>query len=67
MMLRRQTLRKMSHNHQVGMAGGTLSGLLASISTADLVTTCVMAAIGTIVSYFVSMLLKRFFGKKVPE
>ncbi|HLO56032.1 MAG TPA: hypothetical protein VK169_17190 [Saprospiraceae bacterium] len=57
----------MSHNHQVGMAGGSITGLWASISTSDLVTTCLMAALGTIVSYFVSMLLKRFFGRKVPE
>ncbi|MBK8624805.1 MAG: hypothetical protein IPN86_04310 [Saprospiraceae bacterium] len=57
----------MSHNHQVGMAGGSIMGLWASISTADLVTTCISAFIGTIVSYFVSMLLKRIFGRKVPE
>jgi hypothetical protein len=57
----------MNHNHQIGMAGGSITGLWASISTADLVTTCVMAALGTIVSYVVSVLLKRIFDKKVPE
>ena len=57
----------MSSNHQVGVAGGTISGLWASISTADLVTTCLMAIIGTVVNYFVSMLLKRFFNGKASE
>ncbi|MBK6499885.1 MAG: hypothetical protein IPG48_07125 [Saprospiraceae bacterium] len=57
----------MSHNHQVGMAGGSITGIWASINTSDLLTTCLMAALGTIVSYFVSMFLKRIFGKKVPE
>jgi len=57
----------MSHNHQVGMASGSITGIWASINTSDLLTTCLMAALGTIVSYFVSMFLKRIFGKKVPE
>ena len=57
----------MSSNHQAGVAGGTVSGLWASISTADLLTTCLMAAIGTVVSYFVSMLLKRIFKGKASD
>ncbi|MBC7884147.1 MAG: hypothetical protein H7X99_01630 [Saprospiraceae bacterium] len=49
------------------MAGGSLTGLLASISTADLLTTCLMAVTGTVVSYFVSMMLKRIFKEKASD
>ena len=49
------------------MAGGTVSGIVASISTADVLTTCILAAIGAVVSYLISMMMKRFFGSKYPD
>jgi hypothetical protein len=57
----------MSHNHQISMAGGTVLGIVASISTADVLTTCILAAIGAVVSYLISMLMKRLFGSKYPD
>ena len=49
----------MGSNHQAGIAGGTLSGIWASVSTSDLWSTIIMAAVGAVVSYVVSSVLKR--------
>ncbi len=43
---------------KVGTAGGTLLTVLANISTGDLVHTSVLAAVGALVSFTVSILLK---------
>ena len=48
-----------SGSRRAGAAGGTLLSLLASLHCGDLVKTAVLAAVGAIVSFCVSYLLKR--------
>lgn len=51
---------------KAGTAGGTLTIILANISGSDLLKTSVLAAIGAMVSFGVSYLLKRLIRKRVP-
>ncbi|HYM93112.1 MAG TPA: hypothetical protein VET23_03160 [Chitinophagaceae bacterium] len=44
---------------KMGTVGGTLMIILANITTGDLVKTVVLAAIGAVVSFGVSVLLKK--------
>lgn len=46
-----------------GTAGGTLTIILANISSADIVKTIVLAAIGAAVSFLVTLWLKRMMKK----
>ena len=46
-----------------GTAGGILTIILANISTADLLKTALLAAVGAIVSCGVSIMLKLFWRK----
>ena len=43
---------------KMGIAGGIITILLINISAADLIKTAVLAGIGAVVSFFISMLLK---------
>lgn len=43
--------------------GGALSGLSKAIQAEDLVRTCFLAATGTIVSFVLTLVLKKVFGK----
>jgi hypothetical protein len=54
----------MSHNHQISMAGGTLSGIITSIQAEDVAATCILSAIGAVVSYFVSVGLRRYYSNR---
>lgn len=57
--------RNLSIEIYSGTAGGSLTGILAAISLGDVAQTIVLSVIGTIVSFFVSVCLKRFVsGKK---
>jgi len=47
-----------------GTAGGSLSGILAAITLGDVAQTVVLSVIGTFVSFFVSVCLKRFVSYK---
>lgn len=47
-----------------GVIGGTLFSAIFNITWDNIVFTVVMAAIGAIVSYFVSLLLQKFTKKK---
>jgi mannitol-specific phosphotransferase system IIBC component len=49
----------LSGGTKAGTMGGTLLIILANISTADLLKTAVLAAVGAVVSFGVSLLLKR--------
>ena len=58
-------------NHQVveraqqaGFFGGTLTGFIANLSAADVISTVVLSAVGAVVSFFVSFLMKRLFLRK---
>ncbi|MFD2554210.1 hypothetical protein [Sphingobacterium tabacisoli] len=46
-------------NPQIGTLGGTLCSVWASVSWGDLFQTVLMAAIGSLVSYAISVLLSR--------
>jgi len=46
-----------------GTAGGTLLVLLTQINKADLINTCVMAGVGAMVSYLVSLGMKWLIGR----
>lgn len=46
------------NNTMAGTAGGTLVSIIANIHTADLLKTGILAAIGAIVSFCVTLLLK---------
>lgn len=45
-------------------AGGTLTVILANLTSADTIKTMVLAALGAAVSFFVSFFLKRITRKR---
>ena len=48
------------HSTKAGTIGGTLLTIFANIKSEDLVKTAILAGIGAIVSFSVTMLLKLF-------
>ena len=57
----------MQHNDfqiRSGVVGGTLLSTVFNISLHDVFFTIIMAIIGAVVSFFVSKILKRFFGDR---
>ena len=46
-------------SQQAGFLGGTLMGVIVNISVADLGVTVVLSAVGAVVSFLVSMAMKR--------
>ncbi|MBK7290113.1 MAG: hypothetical protein IPI78_07700 [Chitinophagaceae bacterium] len=48
---------------KAGTAGGTLTILLANLSVTDLLQTAILAAIGALVSFITSILMKYLFKK----
>ena len=53
------------NNHTFyGTIGGTLFSLVASVQSADILKTIVLATIGAIASFMVSLLLKRLTRKR---
>jgi mannitol-specific phosphotransferase system IIBC component len=51
---------------KMGTAGGTLMIILANITTGDVLKTVVLAALGAVVSFGVSLLLKRMMKWQSP-
>ncbi|WP_044117681.1 hypothetical protein [Alkaliflexus imshenetskii] len=52
-------------SQQAGFLGGTLMGVIVNISVADLGVTVVLSAVGAVVSFLVSMAMKRLVnGRK---
>ena len=49
---------------EAGFFGGTLTGFIANLSAADVISTVVLSAVGAVVSFFVSFLMKRLFLRK---
>lgn len=43
---------------RAGIIGGTLLSIMVNISSGDLISTAVLAALGAVVSFFVSIILK---------
>ena len=56
----------LDYNTKSGIIGGTLLSTLTSISWGDVVFTIVMATIGAVVSFIVSMFL-RWFVKQLKH
>ena len=56
----------MSHisNQSVGTVGGTLLAIVGVVDPSDMLKTAVLAAIGAVVSFLVSTILKRLFKSK---
>ena len=53
-----------SNNHTLmGTAGGTFLSIIPNIQSADIVKTVLLAAIGAIVSFTISLLLKSIIKK----
>jgi mannitol-specific phosphotransferase system IIBC component len=48
---------------KAGTAGGTLLSVLVNINSGDILHTCVLAAVGALVSFTVSILLKVLFQR----
>lgn len=48
---------------RAGTVGGLFTVLLVNITAADIIKTIVMAAIGAMISFFVSLLLKYLVGR----
>jgi mannitol-specific phosphotransferase system IIBC component len=46
-------------NMKMGVAGGTLMALIANINAADILRTILLAAMGAIVSFGMSLLMKQ--------
>jgi len=57
-------MQEIQQNGKIGFLGGCFVTIGKSILLSDLLDTVVFAIVGTVVSYFVSMLLKYWFGKK---
>ncbi len=51
----------MDSNTKAGIIGGTFFSSIVNIGVADLVTTTVLAVVGAVVSFIVSLLLKKLF------
>ncbi|SHN11666.1 hypothetical protein SAMN04488057_10721 [Cyclobacterium lianum] len=54
---------------RAGTVGGTLLSVLANINSGDILHTCILAAVGALVSFTVSILLKlllQWFKRKHP-
>ena len=56
--------KQISNEIYTGTAGGSLSGILAAISFGDLAQTIILAVVGTVVSFFVSVCLNRLIARK---
>ena len=54
-------------NIKNGTIGSTLLVLLIHIDTEELLSTIILAAIGAIVSFMISVILERVFRKKKKE
>jgi hypothetical protein len=51
-------------NQQAGFIGGTLTGFFVNISMADVFATILLSAIGAVVRFLVSMLMRRLLRGK---
>ena len=56
-------LSTIDRSQQVGFLGGTLTSVVVNISIADVMATIILAIVGTLVSFLLSILLKRGFKK----
>jgi mannitol-specific phosphotransferase system IIBC component len=53
-----------SHTTLLGTVSGTVLTIVVNISSSDIIQTVVLASLGAVVSFSVSLLLKRIFKKR---
>ena len=51
-------------SYKCGFIGGMVCSILPNIAFADILKTCILAIVGTVVSYLVSLLLRKVFKKE---
>lgn len=49
---------------RIGTGGGTLLGLVCQLGVHDMLKTAILAALGALVSFLVTLLLQRFSQKR---
>ena len=54
-------------SQQAGFLGGTLTGMVVNISVADILVTIILSAVGAMVSFLVSMALRKIISRKKHE
>ena len=59
----RKTKTEMDNKTLMGTAGGTFLSIVPNLSSDDIVKTVVLATVGAVVSYTISLLLKSINGK----
>lgn len=56
------------HNHRTTLfitLGGSFTGFCKAIAAEDIVRTCLLAALGTLVSFMLTLVLKKWFKKRI--
>ncbi len=56
-----------AHTQTIGTLGGTMLTIIVNLNAEDIIKTCVLAALGAIVSFVVSVFLKRLFNEKTRK
>ncbi len=51
------------HMSRAGVAGGTLTVFLVNVTAGDIVKTMIMTCIGTVISFYITLLLKKIMEK----
>lgn len=54
----------LERSQQAGFVGGTLTGMVANLSLEDLLVTVLLSALGALVSFLVSMMLRKAFHRR---
>ena len=61
-------LKRSNHSDQaVGTPGGTSIAVIDFIDYGDILKTGILAGVGAVVSYAVSRLMQKWFGKRPPD
>lgn len=60
---RRKILKRMDHNTKASFLGGLFLSSIVHIGVEDIITTIVLAIVGAVVSFFVSVVLKWLHNK----
>lgn len=55
----------LNNSTTVGTVGGTFLSIVPNLSSDDIVRTALLAVVGAVVSFIISLLLRRLFKKRV--
>lgn len=56
-------MEQVQYDGKIGFIGGFLVTMIKSISLVNVIETVLYATIGTVISFFISMLLRYLFGR----